>query len=118
MEYLRYIVKGLNQTINIIPMPNESGFQSLVGANSKVGNIVDKHKSIGTSFISGYVFYPMIGTMTVMFAFMSFSVFSNRRKPHIQTRSPILILVIMFGAYVDNVLNLAIQFIDDTNFDV
>ena len=45
-------------------------------------------------------------------------IFRNKDKPHIQSRSPILILMITIGVYIDTMLKLAIISIDYENIDI
>ena len=54
--------------------------------------------------------------LTGFFAFLFIAVLWYRSKPHIQRRSPILILVITFGAWLDSMLELGIHAIQPKDF--
>lgn len=64
-----------------------------------------------TSLIIGIIF-------TLVYISIMYSIFRNKDKPHIQSRSPILILMITIGVYIDTILKLLIISTDYENIDI
>jgi hypothetical protein len=61
---------------------------------------------------------PILIMLTLIYGAIFFSIFSNRNKPHIQSRSPILMLMITVGVYFDSILKLAILSIEYKSIDL
>ena len=56
--------------------------------------------------------------LTLIYLAIFFSIMRNKNKPHIQSRSPILMLIITFGVYFDTILKLMIISTEYQRIDV
>lgn len=83
------------------------------GSDTQQRLIENIHRLIGdqTAWILGVI-------LSLLYISMMIAIFRKRNKPHIQVRSPILMLIITFGLFLDSLLKLIIIATDYDEIDV
>ena len=59
--------------------------------------------------LDGQIGYYVLGIVTLFYAFLIVLTLRNMNKPHIQCRSPVLILFIFLGSYLDTMFKLLVR---------